>query len=48
MPKFKRYDDVFKKSLVYLYIANKTQSELCRDYGVSGSAISKWFTQLMK
>ena len=45
MSKFKRYDDEFKKSLVDLHIAGKTQSELCRDYGVSGSALSKWVKQ---
>ena len=45
MSKFKRYDDEFKKSLVDLHIAGKTQSDLCRDYGVSGSALSKWVKQ---
>jgi len=42
MAKIKRYDDEFKKSLVDLHLAGKTQSDLCRDYGVSGSALSKW------
>ena len=41
MAKFKRYDDEFKKSLVDLHLAGKTQSDLCRDYGISGSALSK-------
>ena len=45
MIKFKRYDDDLKKSLVDLHIAAKTQSELSRDYGVSGSALSKWVKQ---
>lgn len=45
MSKFKRYDDEFNKSLVDLHIAGKTQSDLCRDYGVSGSALSKWVKQ---
>ena len=45
MSKFKRYDDEFKKSLVDLHIAGKTQSDLCRDYGVSGSSLSKWVKQ---
>ena len=31
MSKFKRYDDEFKKSLVDLHMAGKTQSELFRD-----------------
>ncbi|CDG05982.1 Transposase [Lactococcus lactis subsp. lactis A12] len=42
MAKIKRYDDEFKKSLVDLHLAGKTQCDLCRDYGVSGSALSKW------
>lgn len=34
------------KSLSSTYnIAGKTQSDLCRDYGVSGSALSKWVKQ---
>ena len=45
MTKIKRYDDEFKKSLVDLHLAGKTQSNLCRDYGVSGSALSKWVKQ---
>jgi transposase len=45
MAKIKRYDDEFKKSLVDLHLAGKNQSDLCRDYGVSGSALSKWVRQ---
>lgn len=45
MSKFKKYDDGFKKSLIDLHIAGKTQSDFCRDYGVSGSALSKWVKQ---
>ena len=45
MSKFKKYDDEFKESLIDLHIAGKTQSDLCRDYGVSGSALSKWVKQ---
>lgn len=45
MAKIKRYDDEFKKSLVDLHLAGKTQADLCRDYGVSGSALSKWVRQ---
>ena len=42
MAKIKRYDDEFKKSLVDLHLAGKTQSGQRSDYGVSGSALSKW------
>nr|ABQ00054.1 transposase AB of ISLL6 [Lactococcus lactis] len=45
MAKIKRYDDEFKKSLVDLHLAGKTQSDLCRDYGVSTSALAKWIKQ---
>lgn len=45
MSGFKRYDEDFKQSLVNLYQTGKTQAELCRDYGVSGSALSKWVRQ---
>ena len=37
-----RYDEDFKKSLVALYHNGKTQASLCREYGVSESALSKW------
>ena len=37
-----KYDEDFKKSLVSLYPNGKTQSQLCREYGVSKSALSKW------
>ena len=42
MSGFKRYDEDFKQSLVNLYQTGKTQSELCKDYGVSQTAFSKW------
>ncbi|MDU0409849.1 hypothetical protein N42HA_02892 [Lactococcus lactis] len=42
---FKRYDEDFKQSLVNLYQTGKTQSELCKDYGVSQTALSKWIKQ---
>ncbi len=35
MSGFKRYDEDFKQSLVNLYQTGKTQTELCKDYGVS-------------
>ncbi len=45
MSGFKRYDEDFKQSLVNLYQTGKTQSELCKDYGVSQTAFSKWIKQ---
>ena len=42
---FKRYDEEFKQSLVNLYQTGKTQSELCKGYGVSQTALSKWIKQ---
>ena len=42
---FKRYDEEFKQSLVNLYQTGKTQSELCKDYRVSVSALAKWIKQ---
>lgn len=43
MSGFKRYDEDFKQSLVNPYQTGKTQSELCKDYGVS--ALAKWIKQ---
>lgn len=40
-----KYDEEFKKSLVSLYQISKTQSQLCREYGVSESALFKWVKQ---
>lgn len=37
-----KYNEAFKKSLVSLYHNGKTQAQLCREYGVSESALSKW------
>ena len=37
-----RYDEDFKKSLVSLYHEDKTQSSLCREHGVSQTALSRW------
>ncbi len=39
---YTKYDEDFKKSLVSLYHNGKTQSQLCREYGVSESALGKW------
>ena len=44
MSGFKRYDEDFKQSLVNLDQTGKTQPELCKDYGVSGS-VAKSETQ---
>ena len=41
----KKYDEDFKKSLVTLHQSGKTQSQLCREYGVSESALSRWIKQ---
>lgn len=40
-----RYDEEFKKSLVELYRNGKTQTQLCKEYGVSPSALGKWVKQ---
>ena len=40
-----KYDEDFKKSLVSLFQNGKTQSQLCKEYGVSKSALSKWIKQ---
>jgi transposase len=37
-----KYDETFKKNLLSLHQNGKSQSELCREYGVSMSALSKW------
>ena len=39
------YDEDFKKSLVALYQNGKTQTQLCREYGVSQTALSRWVKQ---
>ena len=40
-----QYDEDFKKSLVTLYHNEKTQTRLCKEYGVSQSALGKWIKQ---
>ncbi len=40
--KYTRYDEQFKKNLVSLYSSGKSQSSLCKEYGVSESALSSW------
>lgn len=43
--KHPRYDENFKKSLVALYNNGKTQTSLCKEFGVSQTALSKWIKQ---
>lgn len=40
-----KYDEDFKKSLVSLHQNGKTQAQLCKEYGVSQSALGKWVKQ---
>ena len=42
---YTKYDEDFKKSPVSLYQNGRTQSQLCREYGVSQSAPGKWVKQ---
>lgn len=41
-----RYDEDFKRTLVNLYQSgSKTQSALCKEYGISMTALSRWIKQ---
>lgn len=42
MSNYKKYDEDFKKCLVNLYYGGKTQAALCKEYGVSQTALSRW------
>ena len=43
---YARYDEEFKRSIVSLYQnGGKTQSQLCKEYGISPSAIARWLKQ---
>jgi len=42
---YTKYDEDFKKSIVSLYQNGKTQTQLCKEYGVSQSALAKWIKQ---
>lgn len=42
---YTKYDEDFKKSLVALHQNGKTQTQLCKEYGVSKSALGKWVKQ---
>ncbi|MBO8468987.1 MAG: transposase, partial [Spirochaetes bacterium] len=37
-----KYEEESKKNLVALHSNGKSQAELCREYGVSESALAKW------
>ena len=39
------YDKEFKRSIVSLYQNGKTQTQLCKNNGISLSAINKWVKQ---
>ncbi len=41
----KRYDEDFKKSLVSIHQNGKTQTQLCKEYGVSITALTRWIKQ---
>ena len=36
------YDEDFKKSIVSLYQNGKSKTQLCKEYGISQSALSRW------
>ena len=41
-----RYDEDFKQTLVNLYQSGgKTQAALCKEYGVSMTALARWIKQ---
>ncbi len=41
-----RYDEEFKRTLVNLYQnGSKSQTALCKEYGVSINALSRWIKQ---
>ena len=37
-----QYDEEFKRTLVDLYNNGRTQVSLCKEYGVSSSALARW------
>jgi transposase len=39
---YQRYTEEFKRTLVNLHANGKSQSALCREYGVGQSALAKW------
>ena len=43
---YTRYDEEFKRALVNLYQSGgKTQTALCKEYGVSQTALTRWIKQ---
>jgi transposase len=40
-----KYDEGFKKSLVSLCQNGRSQTELCKEYGVGATALSRWVKQ---
>jgi transposase len=40
-----KYDESFKKSVVNLHQNGKTQSALCKEYGVGATALARWVKQ---
>ncbi len=41
-----RYDEEFKRTLVNLYQnSNKSQAAICKEYGVSITALGRWIKQ---
>ena len=41
-----RYDEEFKRTLVNLYqTGGKTQAALCKEYGISQTALTRWIKQ---
>ena len=41
-----RYDEEFKRTLVNLYQSGgKTQAALCKEYGISQTALTRWIKQ---
>ena len=41
-----RYDEEFKRTLVNLYqTGNKSQAAICKEYGVSITALGRWIKQ---
>ena len=43
---YTRYDEEFKRTLVNLYQSSgKTQTALCKEYGVSQTALTRWIKQ---
>lgn len=41
-----RYDEEFKRTLVNLYQSSgKSQATLCKEYGVSATALARWIKQ---